>query len=736
MSLLRAKSESTIKLLSGNRPHRVVRTPGMIQLDAHECGAVALGIVLAHHGRWVSIEELRAACGVSRNGSKAINVLRAARSYGLYARGVKLEPEGLRHLRPPAILHWHFTHFVVFEGLRRDGSVSINDPGKGRRKVYPSELDQSMTGVAMMFEPGPHFERGGQRKRLLTSLLPRLQGLRSALLFVFFVSLLLLVPGLLMPAFSRLFIDQVVLRRENIWGQPLAIAMGATMLILAVLTWLQRAFLLRFETRLAVDGAGQFFWHLLHLPIEFFNQRHAGDISWRVALNDKLAKFLSGDLAISGLNFVMLVFFAIVMFGYDRLLTVISIAIVLLNVLVLRSVARQRTEANMRLLREQSRLNGTALWGLETIEHLKATGTEGDLFARWAGEQAKVINLRQELEASNQRLDVLPPFLSAVNAALVLGLGGLHIMQGSLSLGGLMAFQMMTTAFTAPVNRLVSLSRRFQLAEGEMGLLDDVLHAKPAFKYAMRKPLRIAQVAKKLTGRVDVRGVSFGFSPLDPPFMKGIDLVLKPGCCVAVIGRTGSGKSTLAQLISGLYEPWQGEILFDGHLRSELVASVLTGSIAVVDQDISIFEGTILENLTLWNENVSIDNVVAALREACLLDEIMERPGRLHAGVAGGGMNWSGGQLQRLEIARALVGQPALLVMDEATSALDANTEQQILDNLRHAGYACLMIAHRLSTIRSADEIVVLQDGEIIQRGSHYELLQAQGPYAELVVNE
>ncbi len=741
MGTLVQKLNAGIRKLAGKDPsashHPAVRTPTIIQLEALECGPAALAIVLAYYGRWVAIEELRVACGVSRNGSKASNIMRAARAHGLETQGLKLGPEKLAELRPPVILHWNFSHFVVFEGFLRNGRGRINDPATGRRKVSMSELDQSMTGVVLDFGPGALFERRGAPPRLWRSLGPRLKGRHSALAFIFLASLLLMVPGLLMPVFSRIFIDYVLLGRQSSWVPPLLVGMMASLCVLSGLNWLQRSFLLRFQTQLAVENCGRFFWHLLRLPLQFFDQRFTGDLSSRVQLNDRLADLISGDLAVSALSCLVLVFFATIMLQYDAVLTAVSVVIVSLNLLVLRWVSRERADGNKRLLREEGKLNSIALWGLEMIESLKATSSEGDLFSRWAGQQAKVMNLRQSLEIANQPVEMLPPLLTAINAALILGIGGFRVVHGSLSLGGLVAFQILTVAFTAPVSRLVSLGRRLQLAEGEVGLLDDVLRARPELPERLAEEEEVPALPRlKLTGALELQGITFGYSPMDSPVVKDISLVLPPGGCVAVVGRTGSGKSTLTKLISGLYQPWEGSLLFDGQDRSGFSRSLWMNSVAIVNQEIFVFEGTVRENLGLWNDHVTEEQMLAAVHDACILDEIKARPGGLDAMVAEGGMNWSGGQLQRLEIARALCGEPTLLVLDEATSALDPETEARIVRNLRLRGCACLIIAHRLSTVRDADEIIVLEHGTVVQRGTHQDLIQVPGPYSQLIINE
>jgi len=716
---------------------RTVQTPSMIQIEPLECGSVALGIVLAHYGRWVSLEELRAACGVSRNGSQAANLLQAARSYGLVAQAFKAEPHQLSRLFPPLVLHWNFSHFVVFEGFTRKGRARINDPAMGRRTISAAELDESMTGVVLSFRPGPGFKRRGHRPSLFRTLCQRLQEASSGLAYVSFLSLALLVPGLLMPALSKLFIDHILVAHRLNWVYPLLGVMFLLLLMAVVLTWVKQNFLLRFETGMAIESTGGFMWHLLRLPADFFNHRFAGDISSRVALNDRLAKLLSGEVASNVFSILAVIFFAIVMSQHDFILTAVSILAAAMSLALLYWTSRRRAESNIRLLREEAQLNSTGLWGLEIIESLKATASEGDMFARWAGQQANVVTLRQQLEIANQPLEMLPTLVTALNAALILGLGGLRVIQGHLTIGGLVAFQILAAGFMAPINRLVFLGQRLQLAEGEVGLLDDVLRARPLMlPYSPEANEKDMTCLPRLSGRLDMTDVTFGYSPLDRPALRAINLSLQPGAWLAVVGKTGSGKSTLASLVSGLYEPWSGAVSYDGRLRSSIAREVWVKSVAVVSQDIFVFEGSVWDNITLWNPSISTDHVIGAARDACILSEIQARPNSFDELIAEEGLNWSAGQLQRFEIARALAGDPTLLVLDEATANLDARTEAQIVHNLRVRGCACLIIAHRLSTIRDADEIVVMDDGEIVERGTHYELMQAGGRYVDLVVNE
>jgi NHLM bacteriocin system ABC transporter peptidase/ATP-binding protein len=717
------------------RPRRE-RTPTVLQMEAVECGAAALGIVLASFGRWVPLEELRIACGVSRDGSKASNVVKAARQYGLEAKGFKKEPQSLRAMQPPMILHWNFNHFVVLEGFGGKGRVHLNDPATGPRQVTEEELDQAFTGVVMTFQPGPGFEKRGEPPRLIPALRRRLEGTRAALAFVLLAGLALVIPGLAVPVFSKVFVDSVLLENRRDWLPPLLLAMGLAALMTGALTWLQQAYLLRLETRMAVGASSRFLWHVLRLPTEFFSQRYAGDISSRVAINDRVAQLLSRDLATNALGALMIVFFAAVLFQYDAVLTLVGIAIVSLNVAALRWVSRKRVDGNRRLAQDQGKLLGTAIGGLQTIETLKATGGESDLFTRWAGYQAKVVNGRQDLERYTQMLDAVPPLLAAVNTALILGIGGLRVMNGDMTLGGLVAFQLLMALFIAPVNRLVSLGGRLQMVEGDMNRLDDVLRYRIDPAVGTGPGERSARDPVKLAGHLELRGVSFGYSRLDPPLIEGLSLSLKPGSRVALVGGSGSGKSTIARLVTGLYQPWEGEILFDGRSRSGIPPGVMTNSLASVDQNVFLFEGTVRENLTLWDSTIPLPEVVAAAKDASIHEEIAARPGGYESPVEEGGANWSGGQRQRLEIARALVGRPTLLVLDEATSALDPTTESRIDEALRRRGCTCLIVAHRLSTIRDADEIIVLERGKVVQRGTHDELKAMDGPYARLISAE
>lgn len=716
-----------------------VKTPTVLQMEAAECGAASLAILMAYYGKIVPLEELRSECGVTRDGSKANNIIKAARKYGFTAKGFRKEPGELQALPLPMILFWNFNHFVVLEGTRK-GKVYLNDPAFGPRAITEEELDNAFTGVVLTFEPGPDFKQDGAKPNLLRALRNRLSTSKSALTYVILAGLFLVVPGLVIPVFSKVFIDRILIGQSLDWIKPLLLGMGLTALLRAGLTWLQESYLLRLETKLAVSASAQFFHHVFKLPMDFFAQRYGGEIGSRIRLNDKVAQMLSGELATNTLNLLMILFYAVLMFEYDIGLTLAGISIALFNLLALGFVARQRTDINQRLLQEEGKLLGTTMSGLQMIETLKAGGGESDFFAQWAGYQAKVITAQQKMVFSTQFLCAVPPLLTAVNNVAILTLGGLRVMDGHLSIGMLVAYQSLMMSFLEPVSSMVSLGSKLQTMDGDLKRLDDVYHYPRDRRFQRPSGPEGDGPAEpyptKLSGHLELINVTFGYCRLDPPLISDFNLTLTPGTRVALVGGSGSGKSTIARLVAGLYEPWNGEILFDGKPRHHFPDRVLNNSIGVVDQDIFLFEGPMRENLTMWDETLPEARIVRAAKEALIHEVIASRQGGYDLLVAEGGGNFSGGQRQRMEIARTLVTDPVILVLDEATSSLDPNTEKVIDDNIRRRGCTCLIIAHRLSTIRDCDEIIVLEGGKVVQRGTHEEMIQTDGPYTELIRSE
>jgi NHLM bacteriocin system ABC transporter peptidase/ATP-binding protein len=704
-------------------------------MEAVDCGAAALGIILAYYGRIVPLAQLRQDCGVSRDGSNAANLMQVARHYGLVAKAFTETVEGVQELRCPSIIFWNFNHFVVLEGFRRN-RVYLNDPAWGPRTVTIEEFDRAFTGVVLVMEPGPTFTRGGRHPSLLHALATRLQGSVGALGYCCGAGVLVLVPSLALPVCTQIFVDAMVSQGSQEWLRPLLFGMLLTAGLRSLLQRLQLRALRRLQRKLAVLMGSRLVWHLLHLPSSFYAQRYAGDLAQRTTLTDKTAQVLSGRLATTGIDLLLLLGYAVVMGCYDVLLTAIGIAFAALNILALRWVERRRVDAHMRWWQAMGKAEGVAIAGLHNMETLKASALESDFFARWAGYYTKALNAQQELSVTNQTLGVLPILLASLASLLVLTVGGLRVMDGSLSLGMLVAFQSLMQSFLTPVTTLVNLGGTLQELRGDMQRLDDVL-CHPTDPVSSEAPVgSLTPTTSRLQGAVELRQVTFGYSQGSPPLIEQLSVSLKPGQWVALVGASGSGKSTLAKLLCGLYEPWEGTMLFDGMPRSQIPRAVLTQSVALVDQELSFFAGTVRDNLTLWDATVPDSQLVQACQDALMHDTVLGMAGGYDGTLLEGAANLSGGQRQRLEIARALLHNPAIVVLDEATSALDADTEQQIVRQLRQRGCSCIMVAHRLSTIRDCDEIIVLERGKAVQRGTHASLLHEGGAYLRLLRSE
>jgi len=711
-------------------------TPTVLQMEQVECGAAALSIILSYYGRYVLLEELRTACGVSRDGSKASNIVKAARTYGLLGKGYKKEPEELRAAALPVIVFWNFNHFLVVEGFK-DGRVYLNDPAYGRRCVSDEEFDAGFTGVMLAFEKGEEFKAAGRPRSPWQSIARRLKGSRRPLLFIILATLGLVTPVILLPVFTKIFIDQLLVNNLYYWLKPMLWLMFSMMLIAGVLTWLQQSALLRLQTRLAVTSSAKFLWHVLRLPMEFFAQRFPSEISGRVEVNEEIAGLLSSGVTTNVVNLMMIGFFAVLMFLYDARLTLFGILAVGLNLVALRYFTRARRDLTHRLLQEESKCAGLAMTGLQMMETLKSTGAENGFFARWSGHQAKVINAEQRLSTSLILYSVVPQVLVALSAVAVLYFGGLRVMSGVMTIGMLWSFLALMEIFLEPASSLIELGSTLQEMDGSLARLDDVL------RYPLDKRFHTHHAAfagsagenapVKLEGSVELRNVTFGYSRLEPPLIRDFNLKVRPGSRIAIVGASGSGKSTLSRLISGLYEPWEGEILFDGVARLHHPAEVLHNSIALVDQEVVLFEATVRENMTLWDGTIDEAVMIEAAKDACIHADISARHGGYNSQIEEGGRDLSGGQRQRVEIARALTIQPRILILDEATSGLDPHTEKLVDDNLHARGCTVIVIAHRLSTIRDCDEILVLQKGTVVQRGTHDELIAGDGAYRELV---
>jgi NHLM bacteriocin system ABC transporter peptidase/ATP-binding protein len=701
------------------------RTPTVIQMEAVECGAAALGIVLAHYGRHVPLEELRQTCGVSRDGSTASSVLNGARRYGLVAKGFQMETEGLAEVALPAILFWKFNHFVVLEGMGR--KVRLNDPATGPRSVSWTDFDTAFTGIVLTLHPGPEFGRGGTRYRVLRALAARWRNLGSVVPQTILLGVLIALVGLTMPTMTRVFVDRVLLGN----GQGALAGLIAAMAVAAVLTVvagvLQQQVLVRTETALALSSAARFFRHLLRLPVTFFDQRQAADLTRRIRSNDIVADALTRRAASTVVDTLLVLAYGVLLCQYDLVLGLCALTFSGLNVAALRYVSATRTSAVAGLQADRGKLFSTVYTTIQMVESIKASGEEQTGYQRFAARAAAVISSQQRLGVPTAVMSAVPALLAGLNTAVLLAFGSYRVVDGALSIGVLIAMQGLITATNRPITSLTALASRLQDMSADLNRLRDVE------RYPVGPLAPVDHEPVPPEGHLLVDHITFGYNPLAKPLLTNFTLDLPPGARVALVGGSGSGKSTVGRLVAGLYGPWEGSITVDSRTKSEVDRDVWTATVAMVDQEQMLFEGTVRENVTLWDPTVPDEDVIQALTDAALYDEISSRPGGIASRVEEGGRNFSGGQRQRLEIARALVRRPCVLILDEATSALDAETELVVDHNLRRRGTTTLIVAHRLSTIRDCDVIVVLEAGREVERGNHDDLLARDGHYAKLV---
>lgn len=723
------------------RTRRARRVPTVLQIEAVECGAASLAMVLAHHGRWEPLVKLRQMCGVSRDGSKASSIVRAARRLGLDAKGFRYEPDQLRPLPMPAIIFANMNHFMVLEGFSR-GRVHVNDPAVGPLVLTHDEFDRIYSGVVLTFEPTGDFISSGGAPAILGPLLGRLTGAWGAAVLGVFAGALLVVPAILVPIFSRIFIDEVVIDAQRDWAPWLIAAMVAAVAVQVGLLLIQGRSGLGLRNRVAVAAAARYVWRILRLPVAFFSQRSPGNVSSRVDMSDRLAEHAGIQLPSIAVALVAMLLQAGIMLLYSPALTSLVVGLALAGALLFLMLQRRLTAFERKTAADVVKLGGRTMQGLATIEVLKASGAEDAFFEGWSGQHALVVNQHQNVGRLQAVFATAPEFLTQLGTMTVVALAGLFVMNGRLTLGMLVAFLALQAGFFGSMRILLGGLMQLSKARATLDQFDDVLDEAPAaeFKPAASHPLEDAPEradalgrVRKLQGQVDIRNLTFGYSPLEKPLIENFSVSLKPGSRVALVGGSGSGKSTVGRLISGLHTPWSGEILIDGRPLGEVPRALLRNSMAVVDQDLVIFSGTIRENIVLWDATMPEERVVQAAKDALLHDDIARRPGAYGGGVEEGGRNLSGGQRQRLEIARALVTDPSILVLDEATSALDPIVEKAVMDNIRRRGCTCIVIAHRLSTIRDCDEIIVMRQGVVVQRGTHAAMMGVEGPYRALI---
>ena len=713
----------------------VAKVPVVMQMEALECGAASLTMILAYYDKWIPLEQIREDCGVSRDGSNAKNILLAARSYGLTAKAYRYDPHRLKEVgKFPMIAHWEFNHFIVVDGFKGD-KVYINDPARGTIVMPYEQFDEGYTGICLMFEPGEGFEPSGRPKSVLKFAKERLKGAGSAIAFVSVTTFISAVASIILSGYSRVFMDRLLTGLDANWLYPFIISLSAVTAIWIISEWIHAFYAVKINGKMGIVGNMTFMWKVLRLPMRFFSQRMAGDIQQRQSSNETIASRLIVTVAPLVLQSAMLIFYVIVMIRYSPVLSLIGIIAVLGQIYAARVISNKRVNTTRVMMRDMGKLQSSTVSGIEMIETIKSAGAENGFFEKWSGYQASVNNQKVSFNKINSYLGVIPLFLADLANSAVLILGIYLCITGEFSVGMVTAFQGLLVAFMKPAQLLITAGQEIQELTTEMERVEDVM------KYPVDVELSDDEIDEeadydKLSGKVELKNVTFGYSKLSEPLITDFSMSLDTGSTVAFVGSSGCGKSTLAKLISGLYQPWSGEILFDGKHISEINRSVFTGSVAVVDQDITLFEDTIENNIKMWDNTIEDYEVMMAARDAQIHEDIIAREGGYKYKLCEGGRDFSGGQRQRLEIARVLAQDPTIVIMDEATSALDAKTEFDVVNNIKRRDITCIIIAHRLSTIRDCDEIVVFDHGKVVERGTHEELMALEGAYTKLVTSE
>lgn len=711
------------------------KVPVIMQMEALECGAACLTMVAAYYGLWIPLEQVRKDCGVSHDGSNAKNILKAARNYGFTAKGYRYEPARLKEKgKFPCIIHWNFNHFVVLDGFKGN-KVYINDPARGDVCISMEEFDESFTGICLMIEPSEDFAPGGAPKSIMSFAKERLKGTGAAFAMIIITTLISSLISIINPAFSRMFIDRLLTGQNPDWFYPFIIALVVAAVIQIAVCWIKASYLLKVQGKFAVVADSSFMWHILRLPLEFFSQRMAGDIAGRQRINQGIASTFINTLAPMVLDTATLIFYLVVMLRYSPLLTAIGLVSMFINFFVSYYISQKRINVKRVQMRDSAKLCSATLSGIEMIETIKASGAENGFFQKWAGYQASVNNGEVKFKGIDYHIGIIPSLVSSLCNIVILGMGVLLTMQGEFTVGMILAFQGFMTSFSAPAQNLMNAGQTIQEMRTNMERVEDIMKYPTDVEYSS-EDISDDVSYDKLAGNVELKNVTFGYSRLAEPLIKDFSLKLDAGKSVALVGGSGSGKSTVSKLISGLYESWDGEILFDGKPLKSISHEVFTGSLAVVDQDIILFEDTIANNIKMWDNSIEDFEMIMAARDAQIHDVIMERDNGYQYKMLEGGVDFSGGQRQRLEIARVLAQDPTIVILDEATSALDARTEYNVVRSIKDRGITMIVVAHRLSTIRDCDEIIVLDKGQVVERGTHDELIKLGGKYTELVTSE
>lgn len=711
---------------------KIVKTPTVLQMEVIECGAASLGMILGFYGCHAPLEELRIRCGVSRDGANLAKISDAAESYGCNAAVGFFNLERLKTLELPVIIYWNHNHFMVLEGFKR-GKVYLNDPALGRRSMDEEAFTRGYSQVAIQIRPDKGFKKRAQSENVLKEIYTKIRTEKYTFIFLLSITLLLTIPTLATPIFSQIFIDNYLINDQKSWINSLIAIMLYLLMVQFIFIYLKRVVLKKLETKMSLEFNKYLVVHMLKLPMVFFAQRHVGDLITRLQSNDNLAKILSGPLGGTLVSLWQVGIYFIAMVCYSPTLAIISLMLVLVNIACYYLVREKRKEMSIEIKQANGRLTTVTMNAIRGMENLKASGRENDLFCKWQNQLINYLNVNERLNLIDLIVGCIPTMTTTIANVFILGLGAMFAINGHLTVGGIVAFQALFLVFNEPVKQFSELGGQIQLVEADFKRVNDVFHYQESTHEDDKNNGKELFRKKPFKGSIELKNITFSYSPLEKPFIKNLSLKIKPGSRVAFVGLSGSGKSTLAKIISGLYPPNSGEVIIDDVNQKDISRRERANYISVVSQDEFFFKGSISENLSLWGKPFDEAELIKASKAACIFDLISGYAKGFQAQLEEGATNISGGQRQRLEITRALLKSPKVLILDEATSALDALVEEEVSENINALGITTISIAHRLSTIRGADVIYVFKDGEIIQQGTHEQLKTKCKLYQQLI---
>ncbi|MEZ0076770.1 peptidase domain-containing ABC transporter [Planotetraspora sp. GP83] len=704
------------------------RVPVRLQSSLAECGAACLAMVLGFHGRHATVREVSDHAGVGRDGLSALAILQVAREHGLEARAFSTEPGRLGEIPLPAVVHWEFNHFLVVERWT-SRRVDVVDPAQGRRRLTPEEFDEGFTGVVLAFSPGDGFAKAGSRRRpwLREFVRAMLLTRRGLLVQTLVVSLILQLAGLVVPAFSQILVDDVLRVHADRLLAVLGAGLGIVALAQLVLLYLRSITLVSLRTRVDAELNDRVVRHLFALPYRYFIHRGTGDLVQRAGSIGALRQMLTGQVTSALLDGPLALGYIVLVLVRDPIFGACLMGVAAAQVALLLAARRNISDLTQRGLSAQAATQGQLIEAISGIETLKASGSEKGAVDRWGKLFTAQLNADARTAVAFGTIEAVLACFRFLAPAGLLWVGAWRVLDGRLSLGAMLALGGVAIAALTPLGSLLTSLQVLQQAAAHVERLADIMESAP-------EP-RGARVVTRLSGRIALRGVSFRYDPRAPWTLRDVSIGVAPGQKIALVGRSGSGKSTLARVMLGLLDPTEGSVSYDGLPFTELERGSLRRHFGVVTQDPSLFSGTIRENISLGNPGAPLDDVIEAARMACVHDDIERMPLNYETRLSEGS-GLSGGQRQRIALARALLARPRILLLDEATSNLDTATEAGIEANLAGLSQTRVVIAHRLSTVRDADQIFVLDQGEVVERGTHEQLLALGGHYADLVAHQ